>query len=147
MSKVKVTTNPTTGEIITQSASNPEFGYVRVESQTVQFRNGWADVQKRSALIRGKVTALEALNLKENSVMSGKIVIKESLTPSNPENLQQDLKVNPKTSAVLTVDGQPIYRTAFYTEDSSASDVFVKHDVEETTVVSTGMTAEATFGG
>lgn len=145
MSKVKVTAKD--GIVVIPSTKNPEFGYVRVESTQPSFNEqGFVVLQKRSALIRGKVADLEALNLKEGSIMAGKIVIKESLTPTNENDPNQDLKRNPKTDTVLTSGGSPIYRVGVYSENSAASDTLLAHDKEEVAMTTT-TSAESAFQG
>ena len=135
MSKVTVTAKD--GQVIFPSSNNPEFGYLRVASSQAAFNDqGFVTMQKRSALIRGKVADLEALGLKEGQVLSGKIVIVESTTPTNESNPEQDLKINPKTEEVLTHNGSPIYRVGRYSEASNAMDTLLKHDAQETSVAS-----------
>jgi len=135
MSKVTVTAKE--GQVIFPSSNNPEFGYLRVASSQAVFNDqGFVTTQKRSALIRGKVADLEALGLKEGQTLSGKIVIVESTTPTNENNPEQDLKINPKTGEVLTHNGSPIYRVGRYSEASNAMDTLLKHDTQEVSVAS-----------
>lgn len=120
---VQITPNPETNQVITQSTNNPEYGYVRVESKTTTFENGWIRTATRSALIRGKVDELKPLEgLKQ---LPGKIVVKESLTPAYDG---QDPKINPQTGEVLTKGGSPIYRQTFFTQNPAETDIFVAHD-------------------
>lgn len=134
MSQVKVTANEQ-GQILVPNTNNPEYGYIRVESKTTQMVNGWANTQTRSALIKGKIEALEAFieerQLVVGSVLEGKIVVKESLVQPYPT-------AEPKRAGaegeVLKKDGQPIYRTQEYTTDMNEVDVTVKHDVVQARV-------------
>ena len=124
-SPVTVTANDQ-GQVVVPS-SNPEFGYVRVEQTATSFSGGWLRKEKRSALIRGKVEDLQSLNFKAVQTLPGKIQVIESLTPTNPNNVNQDMKVNPDNQEPLVVDGQPIYRTASYVQDVNAADVLIQH--------------------
>jgi len=146
MSKVIVTAKD--GQVVITSSNNPEFGYLRVASTQASFNDqGFVTMQKRSALIRGKVADLEALNLKEGQTLAGKIVIIESTTPTNENDPEQDLKVNPKTEEVLTHDGSPIYRVGRYSESATAMDTLLKHDTQETSVAQAASGVESAFAG
>lgn len=131
MSKVTVTADKE-GNIIGVSENNPEYGYVRVEQITTQIdEQGWLKNVKRSALIKGKVEDLENCNYREGSEIQGKIVVKESLTPFNPENPDSNLKIAGSTGIICTVDDQPIYRQTFFTPNVDAYDEFITHDNSE----------------
>lgn len=115
------------GNVVRQS-QNPEFGHVRLESNKVVYSaSGWASVKRISTLIQGK---LEDLQYIYNGVseISGKIIIKESLTPFNASNPDRDIKMAGDTGIVCCVDGQPIYRKTFFTKDQTAEDVLIAHD-------------------
>lgn len=128
MSQVKVTANEQ-GQILVPNVNNSEYGYIRVESKTTQMVNGWANTQVRSALIKGKIEALEAFieerQLVVGSPLEGKIVVKESLVQPYPT--AQPKKAGSE-GAVLKKDGQPIYRTQEYTTDMSEMDQLIQHD-------------------
>lgn len=120
---VQITPNPETNQVITQSSNDPEFGYVRVESKTTTFENGWVRIATRSALIRGKVEDLKVFEgLKQ---IPGKILVKESLEPAYDG---QAPKINPQTGEVLTNAGRPIYRQTFFTQNMNDTDLFISHD-------------------
>lgn len=121
------------GQVVIPS-SNPEFGYIRVEQVTTSFNGGWMRKEKRSAIIRGKFEDLESLNFKAGQPLPGKIQVIESLTPTNANDSQQDLKVNPQNGEMLVVDGAPIYRTANYVQDVNAADVLLQHTNVQTRV-------------
>ena len=146
MSKVIVTAKD--GQVIIPSSNNPEFGYLRVASTQAAFNDqGFVTMQKRSALIRGKVSDLELLNLKEGQTLAGKIVIVESTTPTNENDPEQDLKINPKTEEVLTHNGAPIYRVGRYSEAANAMDTLLKHDTLEASVAPVAGGVESAFAG
>lgn len=127
MSKVKVSADAN-GNVIVASEKNPEYGYIRVESTNITFQNGWAQPKTRSALLRGKVEDLKVLGLKAGQELPGKIVIKETLEATNPNDPDQDMKKAGATGITCTVNDQPIYRSAFYTENLDDQDVLMEHD-------------------
>lgn len=135
MSTVKVTgaSNANPNQIVGVSTNNPEYGYIRVESATVQMNNGWLNSVTRSALIKGKTADLKkyAENLSIGTELPGKIVVKESLTPFY-EGQQPKRNGNSADSVVLfkRVDGveKPIYRTTEYTMDMTVQDEMISHD-------------------
>jgi hypothetical protein len=120
------------GNVIGVSQNNPEYGYIRVEQQTTQISDdGWLRNTKRSALIKGKTEDLMACNYKEGSQISGKIVVRESLTPFNPENPDRDLKIAGDTGVICRIDDQPIYRQTFFTSNLNAQDELITHTNKE----------------
>jgi hypothetical protein len=127
-SKVRVTAD-INGNVIGVSQNSPEYGYVRVEQSVTQISEaGWLKPVKRSALIKGKVEDLAQAGFVEGHELSGKIIVKESLTAFNPENPDRDLKIAGTTGVVCTIDDQPIYRQTFYTANQEAYDELITHD-------------------
>jgi hypothetical protein len=127
-SKVRVTADAN-GNVIGVSQNNPEYGYVRVEQSVTQISEaGWLKPVKRSALIKGKVEDLAQAGFVEGYELSGKIIVKESLTPFNPENPDKDLKIAGQTGVVCRIDDQPIYRQTFFTSNQDAYDELITHD-------------------
>jgi hypothetical protein len=127
-SKVRVTAD-VNGNVIGVSLNNPEYGYVRVEQSVTQISEaGWLKPVRRSALIKGKVEDLAQAGFIEGHELSGKIIVKESLTPFNPENPDKDLKIAGQTGVVCRIDDQPIYRQTFYTSNQDAYDELITHD-------------------
>lgn len=127
-SKVRVTSDAN-GNVIGVSQNNPEYGYVRVEQSVTQISEaGWLKPVKRSALIKGRVEDLAQAGFVEGHELSGKIVVKESLTPFNPENPDKDLKIAGQTGVVCRIDDQPIYRQTFFTSNQEAFDELITHD-------------------
>jgi len=127
MSKAIVTADKT-GNVIGVSQNNPEYGYIRVEQETTQINDqGWLRKVKRGALIKGKVQDLIDCAYKAGDEITGKIVVRESLTPFNPNNPDRDLKVAGNTGVICRLDDQPIYRQTFFTNDLEAGDQFIMH--------------------
>lgn len=129
--KPVVVKHPETGLVITPSVNKPEFGTIRIDQEVNVFNNGFFAVQKRTAFVRGRITDLESLGLKDGSTLDGKIIRKESFEPFY-EN--QEPKINPQTNEVILTDGRPTYLEFEYTEDKDASDHWVaeSNEVEET---------------
>ena len=116
------------GNVIIQSKNNPDYGYVRLQQDRVTFgNNGWVKKSNVSTLLHGKVDDLQSLNFKAGDDIAGKIVIKEQLDPFNNNDPERDYKYAGDTGIVCCVDGQPIYRKAFFTADVTAQDVLLAH--------------------
>lgn len=131
ISKVTVTADMN-GNVIGVSQNNPEYGYIRVEQVAIQINDqGWLRKLRRGALIKGKVEDLVACDYKEGDEIDGKIVVRESLTPFNPENPDRDLKIAGDTGIICRVDDQPIYRQTFFTTNQNAIDEFIMHTNSE----------------
>jgi hypothetical protein len=127
-SKVRVTADEN-GTVIGVSQNNPEYGYVRVEQVVTQINDdGWLRLVKRSALLKGKVDDLIEVGYKEGQELNGKIIVKESFEPFNPENPDRDLKIAGDTGITCRVDDMPIYRQTFYTFNESATDELIMHN-------------------
>lgn len=136
---VRVAKHPDTGLVITPSDRNPEFGTIRLDAEQNVFSNGFFSVQKRTAFVRGRVTDLESLGLKDGQVLTGQIVRKESFEPfyTKSDGTPQEPKINPTTGEVVLTDGRPTYLDFEYTEDmSKPSEIWVDNSVvAETTDV------------
>lgn len=132
MSKVIVTADQN-GNIITVSENNPEYGRIRVEQQDIIEINqkGFLKRTNRSAFINGKIEDLVKANYKAGSTISGKIIVKESFEPFNPNNPDKNLKIAGDTGVICRVGDQPIYRQTFFTQDVNAADEFIAHDNAE----------------
>lgn len=134
MNTVKVTSKNNKIVFASTNPGKEEFGYMRVESKNTSFEKGWLKNEVRSALIRGKVKDLEALGMKEGSTITGKIYVRESLTPFSPT---QDPKKNPESGAIITHGGQPVYRDSIFTADMSKADELLESDKVEIAVEAT----------
>jgi hypothetical protein len=120
------------GHVICVSENNPEYGYIRVEQITTQINDdGWLKNVRRSALIKGKVEDLASCGYEEGDEISGKIVVRESLEPFNPENPEKNLKVAGETGIICRLDDQPIYRDTVFTTNLTAVDQFIPHNNNE----------------
>lgn len=116
------------GAVIGISSNNPEYGYIRLEHSTpIVDYNGWVRVQKRSALLKGKLADLQIIGYTAGQELDGKIVIRESLTPFNQNNPDRDLKVAGDSGVICRMDDQPIYRQSFYVTNPNATDELLQH--------------------
>ena len=128
MSKVTVIAHPETGLVITPSSNNPEYGTFRVDSENRSLENGFVNISKRSAFIRGRIVDLETLGLKAGQTLAGKIRRKESFHPFYEG---QEPKINPTTKEVVLTDGQETYLEFEYTADAKAPDLWVDNSAPE----------------
>lgn len=134
MKQVTVAKHPETGNIITPSTKNVEWGSIRVDSKSTSMENGILNISNRSAFIRGKIKDLESLDLKEGQKLTGLIQKQESFQPFYEG---QDPKINPTTEEIVLKDGRETYLQYVYTSDINApTDVFVHEAVEEAVVAS-----------
>ena len=128
MSKVKVTADAA-GNVIVSSKNNSEWGYIRVEqTRMVIDERGFARKKTVRAIIPGTIEDLKGFGWKKGEEVEGKIVIKERLEAFNDETPEKDYKIAGSTGIVCCVDGQPIYRKAFYSLNMNAHDETVEHD-------------------
>lgn len=130
MGQTKVTVVPDENGNNIRQSKNPEYGFVRVVQEAASFggRNGWANTSNRSALIKGKMEALEQLGLAKAKKLDGKIVILESTEAFNPKDPDRDLKIAGSTGIICcTADGEPIYRTTYYDPTGSDVDELIPH--------------------
>jgi hypothetical protein len=113
--------------IIHTSINNPEYGYIKLEQNSPTIKNSWLNFNKRVTLLKGKIEDLHRLQYNKDTILPGKIVIKESLKPFNPNNPDVDLKIAGSTGVICRVDDEPIYRQTFYTTNVNEQDILVQH--------------------
>lgn len=124
-SKVKVTADAA-GNVVVPSKNNSIWGHIRVvQDRVVIDDRGFARLRSVSALIPGLIKDLKAFNWKADQELKGTIIIKEQLEPFNPKEPERDYKIAGRTGIPCCIDGQPIYRKAFYSTNAEASDVFI----------------------
>jgi hypothetical protein len=116
------------GNVIRQSSSNSEYGYVRLGQKRVTFGvNGWVKSSNVSTLIHGKLEDLQEMNFKANESLAGKIIIREQLEPFSKNDPDRDYKYAGDTGIICCVDGQPIYRKTFFVPNVQAEDMLLAH--------------------
>ena len=127
------------------------WGFVRVGTSTMRFKNGNLNQEMRSGLLRGKVSDLEALVAstgmsKEVDASIAVIECKESEIPTTVKNeinqaafngteeqreaeILRHVKTAGKGGAVCMKDGERVLRFQVV-NDGGIADVFVQHDNE-----------------
>jgi hypothetical protein len=130
-SKVTVKGNED-GTVISISKNNPEWGSIRVKQTIAEMQNGFVKTKDRYAYVRGTVQMLSALDWSVGQQLDGKIVIRESLTPFNPDNASLDYKIAGTSGVVCRYNGAPIYRKAFFeTNPTKFNDELIAHNNTE----------------
>lgn len=141
MALVKVVAHPTTGAVITPSASKPEYGTFRVDQEKTVFVDGFMNVQRRTAFVRGRVSDLESLNLSAGKALPGTIQRQESFAPFYEG---QEPKINPQTQEAVLTDGKLTYMQSVYVQDADTPDVWVGETSQEVAVQSNeGLSGQA----
>jgi hypothetical protein len=127
-----VTCRNESSELIGISPNNSDYGFIRIESTDMAQigAGGWINTNKRSTLIKGKISDLTSW-VKSNSIkvgteFAGKIVVKEQA--GTPFYEGQQPKRAGADGEILHKDGMPIFRQTEFTLDMTAHDVLVKHD-------------------
>jgi len=127
---VKVTANPNTGLVFTSTGvsakDGKEYGFIRLESKSVDFSGAVASVRILSALKTISKEAFDASGLMQGQEIDGQIIIKES-TIKNPFRANQEPKRQGKDGGILLSNGLPIYRETEFTTDMSVANVLVAH--------------------
>ena len=117
------------GNVIRQSSTSSEYGYVRLQQDRVTFGNGgWVKKSNISTLLHGKLEDLQSIGLESMTSVPGKIIIKEQLTPFSTNDPDRDYKMAGDTGIICCVDGEPIYRKTFFVADATAEDVLIAHN-------------------
>jgi hypothetical protein len=144
------------GTTIRQSNSNPEFGVIRVEESVLTVSNGFLNETKKSALIRGKKSQIEALVANpelltghiqiieklESEVQDGELYIPEGTSYS--EVLDKMSKRAGVNGPILRKGGERIIRYTRVTNNPEDLDIIVQHDnVEEVKAWSAAQKAAA----
>jgi len=114
------------GNVICMS-NNPEFGYVRLSQDSHKVTNGFVKKIPLSTLLHGELESLRSMDVQNKTELSGKIIVKEQLTPFSTENSDRDYKIAGNTGIICCVHGEPIYRKTFFTEDVTAENILLDH--------------------
>lgn len=137
-SAVKVTANPTTGEVFTLN-QNPgkdgkNYGYIRVEQTSIDLSQRMGNVRSHSALIGFSEERWNLAKpfLKEGTELPGNIVRTET-TKTNDDGTpllgyREKRAGNSEDAPVCKVGGKIIYQTSFYDEAGEQADTLVAHD-------------------
>lgn len=156
MSKISIKPNAD-GAPISAYKSNPEFGYIVLESSVSTVDNGWLRKKTRTALVRAEIPLLVEFVQGFGSKIPGHIVVREYLESELPGNLQAQFdKADDYEEAVssfikragedgpeLTVGGERILRFSDYDATGQIQDISVMHDNQAEIAEFRAATAEA----
>lgn len=106
---------------------NNEYGYIRVVQHVSLVNKGFINDRQISAIVVERLEDMLQKNYQDGQELPGKIVIKESHQPFNEEDGDRDLKYAGRTGIPCHVDGEPIYRKTFYTEDLTDEHELIQH--------------------
>lgn len=142
-STVAIKTNDK-GAFVNVYASNPEFGYIVLESNSISTAGGWVRETKRTCLLRGNVLTLEKIIAHApGKQLPGKIVVREYLEDAIPQDiaskeLRDDVSLEEalapyfkragQDGVILTKDGMRIVRFTEYDSTGSIQDAIISHD-------------------
>lgn len=134
-----------TGALFTTFKSNPEFGFIVLESSSIVTTGGWIRESKRTCLIRASVATLEkfiATQVK-NGTLPGKILVREYLEDEVPANLAKEhlredvtfeeaiepyLKKAGQDGPALTIGGKRILKFSNWDPTGEQQDQILQHD-------------------
>lgn len=130
------------GVMVRPYTSNPQFGYLVLESNEVVMEGEWAREKIRTHIMKGETRILEAIVQKTKGVMPGRIAVREFRETEVPAELQSRinsklpyeeaieglLKRAGKEGPVLMSDGQRILRFTDYDASETITDIRVAHD-------------------
>lgn len=117
-----------TGNIITVSTNNPEYGHIQVSQKRIIIdANGFARPKVVTALIAGTVEDLKSFGWNKDTELEGKVIVKESLKPFNAKDPERDYKIAGSTKIVCCLDGCPIYRKTIFTFNTEDKDTIIEH--------------------
>ena len=116
------------GAKIRVSANNAEYAHVLLrQDKTIISTTGWVKQSRVHALLHGKLEDIQNVGIAESDTLPGQIVVKESTTPFNSKNPEQDYKYAGDTGIVCCKHGEPIYRKCFYDPTMLETDELVSH--------------------
>jgi len=116
------------GAKIRVSANNAEYAHVLLrQSKTIISTTGWVKQSIVHALLHGKLEDIQNVGIADTDTLPGQIVVKETTTPFNSKNPEQDYKYAGDTGIVCCKHGEPIYRKCFYDPTMVETDELVSH--------------------
>ena len=120
-SKIEIVPNEQ-GTIIRES-SNKEIHFVRLQQSSIKVANNFLKKVTLSCLVFGKHDELVE-TFGSLKFLPGKLVIKETLVPSDERNLK---RAGSDDAPICMSGDQPIYRTIIYDPTSSLEDTLIPH--------------------
>ena len=111
-----------------RQSKSKELFFVRLSQSSLKFTNNFLKEVTLSCLVFAKLDLLEQAFPMSLKSLTGKLVIKESFTPSDPSDLEKDLKRAGSDDAPICVaDGKHIYRKIIYDPSSAIADTLIPH--------------------
>lgn len=123
MSFCTVATHPTTGEVVTPSATKPEWGRIRLDFTYTSFSNGLITPKKSSAFLSGKLEDLAAFKAGQKipGIIQRQISHREFWAGQEPV-------INPDTREIALKNGKQYFQNNLFMEDSSQpKEVFIEN--------------------
>ena len=120
-SKIKIVPNEQ-GTTVRES-SNKDIHYVRLQQSSIKVANNFLKKVTLSCLVFGKHDELVE-TFSSLKFLPGKLVIKETLVPSDERNLK---RAGSDDAPICMSGDQPIYRTIIYDPTSSLEDTLIPH--------------------
>jgi len=115
------------GNVIRVSNTNPEYAHIRLSQDRAVLNNGFISKKSVTTLLHGKLEDLRDMGMANKTELTGKIIVKEQLTPFSNNDPDRDLKIAGDTGIICCVHGEPIYRKTVFTYDVTAEDVLLDH--------------------
>lgn len=115
------------GNVIRVSNTNPEYAHIRLSQDRAVLNNGFISKKSVTTLLHGKLEDLRDMGMANKTELTGKIIVKEQLTPFSNNDPDRDLKIAGDTGIICCVHGEPIYRKTIFTYDVTAEDVLLDH--------------------
>ena len=141
---ILVQAHPETNAVITmktiinkETGEEREVGNVMVKQNVIGNLSGIGRLGKRVAFITFEKEVIDILRpmiaVGAPFPVEGKMCVHETLIPYiKSDGTLQTPKVHGKTKAIMTYQGQPIYRNTFFTEVMSTQDILLRDASDET---------------
>lgn len=147
MNSVQIVPNEKTGNVINAYVSNPDVGYIQLQSKAVECNGSWMRTVKRNALIKGDVETLkEFVDNYPSLQLPGQIVIKEYLQSEVPaaiakqffrSDVTEEEAIEPYVKRAgadgpeLTFGGERILRFSIWDMSGEDTDHLQPHDNQD----------------
>ena len=123
MKNSKITIVPNEAGTTVRESSNKDIHFVRLQQSSIKVANNFLKKVTLSCLVFGKPDELVE-TFGSLKFLPGKLVIKETLVPSDERNLK---RAGSDDAPICLSGDQPIYRTIIYDPTSSLEDTLIPH--------------------
>jgi len=123
MKNSKITIVPNEAGTTVRESSNKDIHFVRLQQSSIKVANNFLKKVTLSCLVFGNHDELVE-TFGSLKFLPGKLVIKETLVPSDERNLK---RAGSDDAPICLSNGQPIYRTIIYDPTSSLEDTLIPH--------------------